>query len=95
MVTATQSAHETELAGRVGRGAGDKISAVLNAEKRSSAACQFERALRQKIVGQEEAVEALVDLYQMFCADLQSPSRPIGNLLFLGPTGTGTEHSTE
>jgi hypothetical protein len=35
MVMATQSAHETELAGRLGRGAGDKISAVLDAEKRS------------------------------------------------------------
>jgi hypothetical protein len=53
MVTATRSAHETELAGRLGRGAGDKISTVLDAEKRRSAACQFERALRQKIVGQE------------------------------------------
>jgi ATP-dependent Clp protease ATP-binding subunit ClpB len=95
MVTATQSAHETELAGRLGRGAGDKISAVLDAERRSAAACQFERALRQKIVGQEEAVEALVDLYQMFCADMQSPSRPIGNLLFLGPTGSGKTPTVE
>jgi ATP-dependent Clp protease ATP-binding subunit ClpB len=95
MVTATQSAHETELAGHLGRGAGDKISAVLDAEKRSSAACQFERALRQKIVGQEEAVEALVDLYQVFCAGLHSPGRPVGNLLFLGPTGSGKTRIVE
>ena len=95
MVTATQSAHETELAGRLGRGAGDKISAVLDAEKRSSAACQFERALRQKIVGQQEAVEALVDLYQVFCAGLHSPGRPVGNLLFLGPTGSGKTRIVE
>ena len=95
MVTATQSAHETVLAGRLGRGAGDKISAVLDAEKRSSAACQFERALRQKIVGQEEAVEALVDLYQLFCAGLHSPGRPVGNLLFLGPTGSGKTRIVE
>jgi ATP-dependent Clp protease ATP-binding subunit ClpB len=95
MVTATQSAHETELAGRLGRGAGDKISAVLDAEKRSSAACQFERALRQKIEGQEEAVEALVDLYQVLCAGLHSPGRPVGNLLFLGPTGSGKTRIVE
>jgi len=40
-------------------------------------------------VGQEQAVQALVDLYQIFCVGLQPPSRPIGNLLFLGPTGSG------
>jgi len=46
-------------------------------------------------VGQDQAVEALVDLYQMFCAGLQSPSRPIGNLLFLGPTGSGKTRIVE
>jgi len=63
--------------------------------KISSTACQFERALRERIVGQDQAVEALVDLYQMFCAGLQSPSRPIGNLLFLGPTGSGKTRIVE
>ncbi len=46
-------------------------------------------------MGQEQAVEAMVDLYQMFCAGLQSPSRPIGNLLFLGPTGSGKTRIVE
>jgi ATP-dependent Clp protease ATP-binding subunit ClpB len=46
-------------------------------------------------VGQDQAVQALVDLYQMFCAGLQSPSRPIGNLLFLGPTGSGKTRTVE
>ena len=46
-------------------------------------------------MGQDQAVEALVDLYQMFCAGLQSPSRPIGNLLFLGPTGSGKTRIVE
>jgi ATP-dependent Clp protease ATP-binding subunit ClpB len=95
MITATQSAHQTELAGRLGRGAGRKISALLDTERRSSTACEFERALRKKIVGQEEAVQAVVDLYQMFCAGLQSSSRPIGNLLFLGPTGSGKTRIVE
>jgi ATP-dependent Clp protease ATP-binding subunit ClpA len=40
-------------------------------------------------VGQDEAVQAVVDLYQVFCAGLNSPGRPVGNLLFLGPTGAG------
>src|SRR5499425_3079070 len=67
----------------------------LDARKRSSAACHFEEALREKVVGQEEAVQALVDIYQVFCAGLHSPGRPVGNLLFLGPTGSGKTRIVE
>jgi ATP-dependent Clp protease ATP-binding subunit ClpB len=95
MATATQSAHKNELGGRLGKGAHHRLTGVLDTDKRSSTACQFERALREKVVGQEEAVQALVDLYQMFCAGMQSPSRPVGNLLFLGPTGTGKTRTVE
>jgi ATP-dependent Clp protease ATP-binding subunit ClpA len=55
----------------------------------------FDQALRAKIVGQEEGVQALVDLYQVFCAGLNSPGRPVGNLLFLGPTGSGKTRIVE
>jgi ATP-dependent Clp protease ATP-binding subunit ClpB len=68
---------------------------VLDTTKRSSTSCHFENALRQKIVGQGEAVQALVDLYQVFCAGLHSPARPVGNLLFLGPTGSGKTRIVE
>src|SRR5260370_2734232 len=68
---------------------------VLDAGKRSSASCHFEDALRHKIVGQQEAVQALADIYQEFCAGLHSPARPIGNLLFLGPTGSGNTRIAE
>ena len=67
----------------------------LDTGKRSSVSSHFEDALRYKIVGQEEAVQALADLYQVFCADLHSPARPIGNLLFLGPTGSGKTRIVE
>jgi ATP-dependent Clp protease ATP-binding subunit ClpB len=95
MVTATKSAHKRELGARLGKSADHWISGVLDTDKRSSTACQFERALREKVVGQEEAVQALVDLYQMFCAGLHAPGRPVGNLLFLGPTGTGKTRTVE
>jgi ATP-dependent Clp protease ATP-binding subunit ClpB len=95
MVTAIQSIHMTELRACWGEPADHGLAAVLDTEKRSSTACQFERALRERIVGQDQAVEALVDLYQIFCAGLQSPSRPIGNLLFLGPTGSGKTRIVE
>jgi len=40
-------------------------------------------------------VQAVVDLYRVFRAGLQSPGRPLGNLLFLGPTGTGKTRIVE
>jgi ATP-dependent Clp protease ATP-binding subunit ClpB len=95
MVTATKSAHKRELGARLAKSADLRLSGVLDTDKRSSTACQFERALREKVVGQEEPVQALVDLYQMFCAGLHCPGRPVGNLLFLGPTGTGKTRTVE
>jgi ATP-dependent Clp protease ATP-binding subunit ClpA len=62
---------------------------------RSNDTRDFQGALRSKIVGQEEGVQALVDLYQVFCAGLNSPGRPVGNLLFLGPTGSGKTRIVE
>jgi len=79
MATATQRAHNKEL----------------DTRERSSTSRHFEDALRQKIVGQDEAVQALVELYQVFCAGLRSPGRPVGNLLFLGPTGSGKTRIVE
>ncbi len=68
---------------------------VLDSTLRSSEALEFDAALRAKIVQQEEAVHAMVDLYQVFCAGLNSPGRPVGNLLFLGPTGSGKTRIVE
>ena len=67
----------------------------LDPEKRSTDTLEFKTALGSKIVGQEEGVQALVDLYQVFCAGLNSPGRPVGNLLFLGPTGSGKTRIVE
>src|ERR1700752_2338721 len=67
----------------------------LNPTIRSTDTRDFEGSLRSKIVGQEEGVQALVDLYQVFCAGLNSPGRPVGNLLFLGPTGSGKTRIVE
>ena len=67
----------------------------LDPSIRSTDSRDFEGALRSKIVGQAEGVQALVDLYQVFCAGLNSPGRPVGNLLFLGPTGSGKTRIVE
>ena len=62
---------------------------------RSTDTCDFHSSLRAKIVGQEEGVQSLVDMFQVFCAGLNSPGRPVGNLLFLGPTGSGKTRIVE
>ena len=56
---------------------------------------KFEAHLRDKVVGQEEAVQAVANLFGVFRAGLQCPGRPVGNLLFLGPTGTGKTRIVE
>jgi ATP-dependent Clp protease ATP-binding subunit ClpB len=67
----------------------------LNPNLRSVEASAFEEGLRRKIVGQDEAVQALVDMYQVFRADLNPPGKPLGNFLFLGPTGAGKTRMVE
>ena len=51
--------------------------------------------LRDLIVGQDEAVRAIVDVYQTHLTGLNTPGRPIANLLFLGPTGSGKTRIVE
>jgi ATP-dependent Clp protease ATP-binding subunit ClpB len=49
----------------------------------------LEERLHQRVVGQEEAVEAVSDAVRRSRAGLQDPNRPIGSFIFLGPTGVG------
>jgi ATP-dependent Clp protease ATP-binding subunit ClpA len=56
---------------------------------------KFQAALEEKIVGQEEGVRALVDLYQVYCSGMSLIGRPVGNVLFLGPTGSGKTRIVE
>jgi len=71
------------------------LNTALDPSKRSSDAQDFETALRRKIVGQDPAIEKVVEIYQMFLAGLNPPGRPMGNLLFLGPTGSGKTRVVE
>ncbi len=67
----------------------------LDPTRHGSELQKFEARLRQKIVGQDEAIQAVIDLYQVFRAGLNAPGRPVGNLLFLGPTGAGKTRMVE
>ena len=68
---------------------------TLDPMKKSLAAERFEQQLRERIVGQDRAVERIARLYQVFLAGLFPPNRPIGNFLFLGPTGSGKTRIVE
>lgn len=67
----------------------------LDATRHGEAAREIESVLRAKVVGQDDAVDAVVELYQIFLAGMCSPDRPVGNLLFLGPTGSGKTYVVE
>src|ERR1700739_4082783 len=68
---------------------------TLDPTRRSHDAAEFENTLRRKIAGQDQAVEKVAEIYQMFLAGLNPPGRPVGNLLFLGPTGSGKTRVVE
>ncbi len=67
----------------------------LNPEMKSPRAQEFESKLSSLIVGQERAVRRISGLYQIYLAGMQNPGRPIGTMLFLGPTGSGKTRVVE
>src|ERR1039458_7491545 len=72
-----------------------RLNQQLHPEHTGSEAEKLHGELRKRVVGQEEAVQQIVDIYQTYLAGMSSPGRPIGNLLFLGPTGSGKTRLVE
>src|SRR4051794_18023973 len=68
---------------------------LLDPERKSPRAKEFEDKLSGLIVGQERAVRRMSGLFQIYLAGMNNPSRPIGTLLFLGPTGSGKTRVVE
>src|SRR5438045_447779 len=68
---------------------------MLNPSNRTGEVKEFEEKLLGQIVGQDRAVRQLVNIYQTYLAGLNAPGRPIANLLFLGPTGSGKTRVVE
>ncbi|MFN0119497.1 MAG: AAA family ATPase [Blastocatellia bacterium] len=67
----------------------------LNPDLKSPAAQEFEDKLMARIVGQDRAVRRLTNIYQIYLAGLAHPGRPVGTMLFLGPTGSGKTRVVE
>ncbi len=72
-----------------------RLNSKLDPTKTGRDAEQFEGNLKKLVVGQDEAVEQIVNIYQMHLTGMNAPGRPIGTFLFLGPTGTGKTRIVE
>jgi ATP-dependent Clp protease ATP-binding subunit ClpB len=76
-----------EIAGIVARWTGIPVSKLLEGETQKL--IHMEDNLRQRVVGQDEAVRVVSNAVRRARAGLQDPNRPIGSFIFLGPTGVG------
>ena len=72
-----------------------RLNARLDPTQTGQDAGNLYADLHGRIVGQDEAIADVVNIYQMYLAGLNSPGRPVGSLLFLGPTGSGKTRLVE
>ncbi|MDT8384411.1 MAG: ATP-dependent chaperone ClpB [Gammaproteobacteria bacterium] len=84
---------EEEVAEVVAKWTGIPVSKMLEGER--DKLLKMEDGLRQRVVGQEEAVKAVADAIRRSRAGLSDPNRPNGSFLFLGPTGVGKTELTK
>src|SRR6202790_899298 len=72
-----------------------RTNVPLDLTKTGREALELETNLCKRIVGQQEAIREIVSIYQMYLSGMTAPGRPIGNFLFLGPTGSGKTRTVE
>lgn len=72
-----------------------RVNVPLDPSKTGREAEVLESNLRKLIIGQDDAIQQIVNIYQMYLTGMTPPGRPIGNFLFLGPTGSGKTRIVE
>jgi ATP-dependent Clp protease ATP-binding subunit ClpB len=72
-----------------------RVNVALDPTRTGRDAEVLEGSLRRMIVGQDEAIQQIVNIYQMHLTGMSPTGRPIGNFLFLGPTGSGKTRIVE
>ena len=82
-----ESVTEEEIAIVVGRMTGIPVTKLVEGEREKL--MKLNETLHQRVIGQDEAVNAVSDAVIRSRAGLQDPNRPLGSFLFLGPTGVG------
>ena len=83
---------EEDIAGVVSRWTGVPVSRML--EEEAEKLNRMDIVLRERIVGQDEAVQKVADAIKRSRAGIADPNRPVGSFLFLGPTGVGKTELT-
>src|ERR1017187_7643702 len=78
-----------------GRRSMGRLNKRLDPTQTGFEAERLESDLRKRIIGQDEAIEQIINIYQTHLAGMSSPGRPIGNFLFMGPTGSGKTRLVE
>ena len=78
---------EEEIAKIVERWTGIPVSRLVQGEREKL--LHLDETLHKRVIGQDEAVQAVTEAIQRSRAGIQDPNRPIGSFLFLGPTGVG------
>jgi ATP-dependent Clp protease ATP-binding subunit ClpB len=78
---------EEEIAEVVSKWTGIPVSKMLEGEKEKL--LNMEKALHERLIGQDEAINVVSNAIRRSRAGLSDPNRPIGSFLFLGPTGVG------
>ncbi len=84
---------ESDIAGVVARWTGIPVERMLEAEAQKLS--RMERQLRERIVGQDEAIRKIASTIRRSRAGIGDPARPIGSFMFLGPTGVGKTELTK
>jgi ATP-dependent Clp protease ATP-binding subunit ClpB len=84
---------ENDIATIVSKWTGIPVSRML--EEEADKLSRMEDVLKQRIVGQNEAVKKISDTIKRSRAGIADPNRPIGSFLFLGPTGVGKTELTK
>jgi ATP-dependent Clp protease ATP-binding subunit ClpB len=72
-----------------------RTNVPLDPSKMGRESSELQANLRKRIVGQDQAIREIVSIYQMYLTGMNAPGRPVGNLLFLGPTGSGKTRIVE
>jgi ATP-dependent Clp protease ATP-binding subunit ClpB len=86
-VTLKEEVDEEDVAEVVAKWTGVPVSKMLEGEMQKL--LTMEERLGQRVIGQNEALEAVANAVRRARAGLQDPSRPVGSFIFLGPTGVG------
>ena len=92
-LTVSEEVTADDIASVVSRATGIPVDKMMEGER--DKLLHMEEAIHRRVVGQDDAIQAVANAVRRARAGLQDPNRPIGSFLFLGPTGVGKTELTK